>query len=104
MTLLALSLLDVNDRAGLTPLARAGVGAVVLWRLRSSATRAQVSAREIAAATRFLDSPETWAARFGEERLAQVRGPLWPALVERLSLRPPARAVRPRVPEWAASL
>eukprot|EP00969_Alexandrium_andersonii_P364029 15463244-Alexandrium_andersonii.AAC.1 len=32
MTILALSLLDVDDRAGLPPLARAGLGAVVLWR------------------------------------------------------------------------
>eukprot|EP00969_Alexandrium_andersonii_P223820 9884767-Alexandrium_andersonii.AAC.1 len=97
-TLLALALLDEDDRAGLPPLARAGLGAVVLWRVRSCAIRARVSPREIAAATRFLDSLETWVARLGEDRLNEIWEPLWPALAERLALRPPVRAARPQTP------
>eukprot|EP00969_Alexandrium_andersonii_P008736 381755-Alexandrium_andersonii.AAC.1 len=46
----------------------------MLWRVRGCAIRARVSPREIAAATRFLDSPETWVARLGEDRLNEIWG------------------------------
>eukprot|EP00969_Alexandrium_andersonii_P179900 7951804-Alexandrium_andersonii.AAC.1 len=66
--------------------------------------RDSISHREVLAATRFLDSPDTWPDRLGVDRLELAWGPLCGALVERLALRPPTRTPRLVTPEWAAEL
>eukprot|EP00969_Alexandrium_andersonii_P345615 15276544-Alexandrium_andersonii.AAC.1 len=80
------------------------MGAILLWRVREQAALSEVSPREAAAATRFLDSPDTWAPRFGAGRVDAAWGTLWPALAEWLALRRPARAPLPQLPGWLHAL
>eukprot|EP00969_Alexandrium_andersonii_P285136 12605252-Alexandrium_andersonii.AAC.1 len=55
--LLAVAILDPEDQAALPPLARAGMGAILLSEARQAADAAGVTARAATAATRQLDRP-----------------------------------------------
>eukprot|EP00969_Alexandrium_andersonii_P088478 3902676-Alexandrium_andersonii.AAC.1 len=64
--LLALAILGPEDQAALPPLARAGVGTVLLSKVRQAADAAGVTPRAATTATRQLGRPGTWAPRIGD--------------------------------------
>eukprot|EP00969_Alexandrium_andersonii_P147352 6515905-Alexandrium_andersonii.AAC.1 len=65
--LLALAVLDTDDKAALPPMGRAGIGIVYLVRVRRAAGLAGVTAQVALRAVGDLDSPAAWAQGFGEQ-------------------------------------